>query len=68
MSGGYVGPIGLTEDNLAEQPALEWFRKLGYEAAFGPDISPGGARPERKSFRKVTTMDKPQEAVWQQPC
>jgi len=26
---------------------------LGYEQAFGPDISPGGARPEREKFSEV---------------
>jgi type I site-specific restriction-modification system R (restriction) subunit len=45
--------VALTEDTLAEQPALKWFRELGYEVAFGPDISPGGLRPERESFSDV---------------
>jgi len=43
----------LTEDTLAEQPALEWFRELGYEVKFGPDISPGGDHPERDSYSDV---------------
>lgn len=38
--------VTLTEDTLAEQPAIEWFKELGYEYAFGPDISPGGSYPE----------------------
>jgi len=48
-----LNPIGLTEDSLAEQPALEWFRELGYEVAFGPDISPGGLHQERDSYSDV---------------
>ena len=43
----------LTEDTLAEQPALEWFRELGYEVKYGPDISPGGDHPERDSYSDV---------------
>lgn len=53
----------LTEDNLAEQPALEWFRELGYETAFGPDISPGGSRPERASFDQVVLVGRLQKAL-----
>lgn len=45
-----MGSTRLTEDSLAEQPALEWFRGLGCQTALGPDISPVGARPERDSF------------------
>lgn len=32
-----MNPVGLTEDSLSEQPALEWFWELVYETAFGPD-------------------------------
>lgn len=48
-----MNPITLSEDTLAEQPALEWFRELGYEIKFGPDISPGGTHPERDSHGDV---------------
>jgi hypothetical protein len=40
-----MNPVFLSEDTLAEQPALEWFRELDYEVAFGPEISPGGLFP-----------------------
>jgi len=43
----------LSEDTLAEQPAIEWFRELGYEYVFGPDISPGGSSVERGDFTEV---------------
>jgi type I restriction enzyme R subunit len=48
-----MNPVTLTEDTLAEQPALEWFQELGYEVTFGPGISPGGLYPEREYFSDV---------------
>jgi len=42
----------LSEKEL-EEAALEWFRELGYETAYGPDISPGGDKPERDSYSQV---------------
>ena len=38
--------IKITE-NAVEQTCLEWFQGLGYEYAFGPDISPDGLACER---------------------
>lgn len=43
----------LDEQNLTEQPVIGWFKQLGYEYKFGPDISPGGLFLERESFREV---------------
>ena len=43
----------LNEFTLTEQPLIEWFKELGYEYAFGPEISPGGLRNERESFKEV---------------
>jgi len=37
----------LNEQNLAEQPVIDWFKQLGYEYKFGPDISIGGVLLER---------------------
>ena len=44
----------ITEDQL-EQAALGWFRGLGYQAVFGPDIAPppDGIAPERDNYRQV---------------
>lgn len=56
-------PTTLTEETLAEQPALEWFRELGYEIAFGPDISPGSEHPERESFDDVALKDRLRAAL-----
>lgn len=43
----------LNENTLAEQPTLDWFKNLGYDIAFGPDLAPGGAFQERDNFREV---------------
>jgi len=32
----------ITEQILTEEAVIEWFKQLGYEYKFGPDISPGG--------------------------
>lgn len=53
----------LSEDTLAEQPALEWFRALGYEVAFGPEISPGGLFPERESYSEVVLKRRLRKAL-----
>jgi len=42
----------LNEDTLAEQPVIEWLKGLGYEYAFGPEISPGGPLMERSDYRQ----------------
>ena len=42
----------LNEDQL-EQTALEWLGEMGWEPAFGPDISPDGAAPERDRYDAV---------------
>jgi len=43
----------LSEQNLTEQPVIIWLKELGYEYAFGPEISPGGKGPERKDYKEV---------------
>ena len=42
----------LNENTLAEQPVIEWLKGLGYEYAFGPEISPGGPFMERSDYRQ----------------
>ncbi len=58
-----MNPISLSEDTLAEKPALEWFREMGYEVAFGPDISPDGEHPERVSYSDVVLKDRLRAAL-----
>ena len=36
-----------------EQAALDWLRDLGWSAAHGPDIAPGGSDPDRDSYDRV---------------
>ena len=45
-------PQKFTENTLAEQPVIDWFKQLGYEYKFGPDISTGGVLVER-DFKDV---------------
>lgn len=46
-----------------ELAALEWFEELGYNLAYGPDISPGGEYPERASYRDVILKDRLRAAL-----
>lgn len=43
----------INENTLAEKPVLDWLKELGYEYAYGPDISPGGSFQERGDYRDV---------------
>ncbi len=52
----------LTEQSLAEQPAIEWFKQLGYEYKFGPDISTGGVLVER-DFKDVILENRLRNAL-----
>ncbi|QBD83366.1 type I restriction endonuclease subunit R [Ktedonosporobacter rubrisoli] len=49
----------MTEDQL-EQAALGWFRELGYQVVFGPDIAPppDGTAPERDNYRQTILMER----------
>jgi type I restriction enzyme R subunit len=44
------------EPELLEKAVLELFKELGYEVAYGPDISPGGSRSERGSYSDVLLL------------
>lgn len=56
-------PSTLTEDSLAEQPAIEWFQELGYECVFGSDIGLGGGSPEIDDFSEVLLKGRLQDAL-----
>lgn len=43
----------INEDTIAEQPAIEYLKQLGYDYEFGPDLAPGGPLQEREDFREV---------------
>ena len=40
-------------ESIVELAALEYFRDLGYQTAFGPSLGPGEANEERASFEHV---------------
>jgi len=64
----------LSENTLTEQPVIDWFKQLGYEYKFGPDISTGGVLVERdfkdvilenrlKNMLKRLNPDLPEKAI-----
>ncbi|MBN1829039.1 MAG: type I restriction endonuclease subunit R [Deltaproteobacteria bacterium] len=52
----------ITEDSL-EQTALDWFSSLGWDTAFGPDISPDGPAQERGNYDQVILIGRLQTAL-----
>jgi type I restriction enzyme, R subunit len=51
------------EDAYAEQPTLQWLGELGWEVEHGPNLGPGGAAPERESWRDVVLVGRLRSAV-----
>jgi type I restriction enzyme R subunit len=41
------------DEKQLENLCLNWFHQAGWETAYGPDISPDGPAPERKSYKEV---------------
>lgn len=52
----------ITEDQL-EQQCLAWFREIGWETVFGPDIAPDGVAPERANYREVILVQRLTQAL-----
>jgi type I restriction enzyme R subunit len=50
-------PAKITE-SVVEQTTLAWFESLGYNIAFGPDISPDGPTSERHDYDQVVRIDR----------
>ena len=58
----------LSEDTLTEQPVIDWFKEMGYDYEFGPDLAPvfaeaSAGKPgvnlgERNSFREVVLISR----------
>ncbi|MEK7144462.1 MAG: type I restriction endonuclease subunit R [Patescibacteria group bacterium] len=48
----------LNENNLAEQPLIEWLQAEGYEYISGPTIAPGQPNAEREDFRSVVLKNR----------
>ena len=52
----------MTEDQL-EQEALGWLANVGWQRAYGPDLSPEGSAAERASYREVLLVDRLRRAI-----
>ena len=52
----------MNEDTV-EQAALGYFRDLGYETTFGPDIAPDGKAPERQNWNDAVLVGRLKAAI-----
>lgn len=52
----------MTESEV-EEAAIEILTELGYDYVFGPDISPDGLNPERKSYDEVVLVDRLRSSI-----
>lgn len=50
-------------ESTVELAALEYFRDLGYQTAFGPILAPGEVNQERESFQEVYLYERLRDAV-----
>ncbi|MFQ5779283.1 MAG: type I restriction endonuclease subunit R [Nitrospiria bacterium] len=48
--------MGNITENQLEQTTLDWFKSLGWQTAFGPDISPDGPAREREDYDQVVLL------------
>jgi len=53
---------GITE-SVVEEAAIEWFKSLGYQYLFGPDIACDGLHPERASYGDVVLVERLRAAL-----
>ena len=50
-------------EGVVEDAALGYFRALGYEVRFGPEIAPDGKAPERKNWNDVVLVQRLTAAI-----
>jgi len=50
-------------ENTLERTTLDWFESLGWDTAFGPDISPDGTACERDDYDQVVLTGRLQAAL-----
>ena len=50
-------------ETTLEKTTLDWFSSLGWDTAFGPDISPDGLNFERKDYDQVVLVERLQTAL-----
>jgi type I restriction enzyme R subunit len=56
-------PLLTFHESVVEEAALGYFRELGYETKFGPDIAPDGRAPERQNWNDVVLIDRLKAAI-----
>jgi len=50
-------------ESIIEQAAIDWFKDLGYDYAFGPEIAFDGERPERGDYQETLLRCRLQDAI-----
>jgi type I restriction enzyme R subunit len=50
------------EDSI-EQAALDWYKELGYQVLFGPDIAFDGQTPERENYQEALLLQRLHGAI-----
>ncbi len=55
---------GIFTEAMLEEAAIEILESLGYDYAFGPDISLGGDYEERKDYREVILSSRVKDALF----
>jgi type I restriction enzyme R subunit len=51
------------KESTLENTVLKWFEKLGYQTAFGPDISPEGKFSERENYSEIILKERLKLAI-----
>jgi type I restriction enzyme R subunit len=53
-----VRPLLTFHESVVEEAALGYFRDLGYDTRFGPDLAPDGKAKERENWNDVVLVDR----------
>ena len=56
-------PLLTFHESVVEEAALGYFRDLGYETKFGPDIAPDGKEKERENWNDVLLVGRLKAAI-----
>ena len=56
-------PLLTFHESVVEEAALGYFRDLGYDTKFGPDIAPDGTRKERENWNDVVFVGRLKRAI-----
>ncbi len=55
--------MGRLAESHVEEAALEWLGDLGWQVAYGVEVSPDGASPIRAAYSDVVLIDRLREAI-----